>query len=163
MSASCSPAITHIKPALKPDCCGMWVQSTRALSSFPVRDRTDGALAPCGPAAPQDQECWELRGIPGLAGKECDSPRGTGTAPAQDILGTSPEEDGGGQGKAGIRAGGSGQGRAVGSCSPALVGVAGARIGGSGRLPWGPGPWTALEDWERVGKTGGVPSGRLGR
>lgn len=43
MSASCSPAITHIKPALKPDCCGMWVQTARALSSFPVRDRVDAA------------------------------------------------------------------------------------------------------------------------
>lgn len=102
-------------------------------------------------SSPQDQECWELQGIPGLAGRECDSLRATGAAPAQDILGMSPE-DGGGQGKAGTRVGGSGEGRAVGSCSPALWGVAETGIGGLGRLPWGPGPWTGWEHPWRTGK-----------
>lgn len=90
-------------------------------------------------------------GDPCAGGREHDSLRGTGAAPARDILGTSPE-DGGGQGTAGTRGGGSGQGRAVGSCSPALVGAAGTEIGGPGRLPWGPGPWTGWEQLWRTGK-----------
>lgn len=106
-------------------------------------------MAPCGPAAPQDRDCWELQGIPGLAERDSDCLRGTGAATAQDILGMSPE-DGGGQGKAEARANGSGQGRAVESRSPALLGVAEAGAGVPRRLPWGPGPWAA---WEQPWRT----------
>lgn len=80
----------------------------------------------CGPAASQDWDCWELQGIPGLAGREPDSMRGPGAAPAQDILGCPL---GWGRPRQGwTRAGGSGQG--CGELQPSPV-----RIGGPGRLP----------------------------
>lgn len=55
------------------------------MSSFSVKAKVDSAMVPCGPAGPQDWGCWELLELPGLAGREQVSLRGTGAAPALDI------------------------------------------------------------------------------